>query len=112
MKNKAQHGPTRKKEIVLYRDAQDNKLKLLPPTMSSWYNLHCDNHCEELTPDFNVKFGRRFRLSYSEYKKLVGLCEEDSMKISGYFTRWRPGKIGATGQLSSPLKVLVLTAIR
>jgi hypothetical protein len=107
-----QQGPRRKKGVVLYRDARDNKLKPLPPTMSSWYNLYCANHCEELTPDFDVKFRRRFRLPYSEYKNLVGLCEEDSMKISGYFTRWRPGKAGATGQPVSPLELLVLTALR
>jgi hypothetical protein len=80
--------------------------------MSSWYNLYCAEHCEELTPNFEYKFRRRFRMPYAQYKQLVDLCIIDSMKITGYFTRWRPGRLGPTGQPPSPLELLVLTALR
>ena len=100
------------KAVVLYRDDVDGQLKPMPPTMSHWYNLYCAEHCETLTPNFDAKFRRRFRMPYAEYKKIVELCIADSMTPTGYFRRWRPGRKSADGVAASPIELLVLTSFR
>ena len=104
-KKKAEPG------VVMYRD-DDGNVRPMPPTMSAWYNLYCAEHCEELTPNFEAKFRRRFRLPHAEYKKLVGFAVEDSMKVTGYFTRWRPGRTNVAGVPTSPIELLILTSLR
>jgi hypothetical protein len=109
-KKKKKEGRKRSRGVVLYRDEEDGKLKPMPPTLSSWYNLYCAEHCEQLTPNFDSKFRRRFRLPYAEYKKLVALCVEDSIREHGKFCRWRPGNRNVHGLSSSPIELLVLTS--
>ncbi|KAG7369524.1 DDE superfamily endonuclease [Nitzschia inconspicua] len=111
-KERSQIAPRRSKGVILYRDEVDGQLKPMPPTMSSWYNLYCAEHCAELTPNFEAKFRRRFRLPYSEFQNLVDLCKQDSTSENGYFKRWRPGTAAADGKPGSPIELLVLTALR
>jgi hypothetical protein len=80
--------------------------------MSAWYNLYCAEHCENLTPNFAAKFRRRFRLPYTDYKKLVVLCINNSMTETGQFRRWRPGNRNVQRVSSSPIELLVLTSLR
>jgi hypothetical protein len=111
-KKKKMSGPRRKKGTVLYRVPETGELLPLPPTMSSWYVLYCSSDCQDLTPNFESKFRRRFRLPYNEYNELVQLCIEESEKLVGYFRRWKPGTKAADGSISSPIELLVLTSLR
>ena len=102
-KRKKDSPKKRSRGVVLYRDEDDGKLKPMPPTMSSWYNLYCAEHCKELTPNFESKFRTRFSLPYTEFKKLVALCINNSMSDYGEFKRWRPGNQCVNGTASSPI---------
>ncbi|KAG7336915.1 DDE superfamily endonuclease [Nitzschia inconspicua] len=102
------------KGVVMFRD-DNGELKVLPPTMSLWYNMYCQTGCQERMSDFHSKFRRRFRLPYDQYRELVEMCTADSMKEDGtsLFKRWRPGKKAAlTGKPAAPLELLVLTTLR
>ncbi|KAG7363898.1 hypothetical protein IV203_037100 [Nitzschia inconspicua] len=102
------------KGVVMFRD-DDGELKVLPPTMSLWYNMYCQTGCQERMSDFHSKFRRRFRLPYDQYRELVEMCTADSMKEDGtsLFKRWRPGKKAAlTGKPAAPLELLVLKTLR
>ncbi|KAG7344279.1 hypothetical protein IV203_029882 [Nitzschia inconspicua] len=102
------------KGVVMFRD-DNGELKVLPPTMSLWYNMYCQTGCQERMSGFHSKFRRRFRLPYDQYRELVEMCTADSMKEDGtsLFKRWRPGKKAAlTGKPAAPLELLVLTTLR
>lgn len=104
----------RKKGIVWYR-SEEGDLKILPPTMSLWYNLYCfdEEQCVETQPNFHAKFRNRFRMPYRQYKELLQLCRDhSSQEKGGYFRRWKPGSVGGNGDPAAPLDLLLLAALR
>lgn len=99
----------RKKGIVFYVDSQ-GKRKLLPPTMSMWYNLYCrqlddDERSPFTLRRFQTKFRRRFRMPYDSYKQLCTIAATHPL-----FSRWM--STDAFGRSSAPIELLILTALR
>jgi hypothetical protein len=110
-KRKRPYKSRRKKSVVQYKD-NSGVLMPLPPSMSLWYSLYCQEGCKELTPNFEEKFRRRFRLSYDSYLELLNQMKENSLLPVSVFKRWRPGSysIGPKGkQPAAPLGLLLLT---
>ena len=102
------------KGIVRYKDPATGEIKILPPTMSLWYNLYCKGmqHGLECQASFLEKFRRRFRLPFPCYLELVVLCEDEAV-ANGYMKRWKPGAAAANKKPAAPLKLLVpLCALR
>ena len=104
-------GPPQKKRrlpkgVVWYTD-EEGVRRVLPPTMSLWYNLYVES-ANPSNPRFEKSFRRRFRLPYSNYLELVQWAI-DSEK---YFARWKPGKMDAVGNPCAPINLLVLCALR
>ncbi|KAG7341034.1 hypothetical protein IV203_022985 [Nitzschia inconspicua] len=60
----------RKKGVILYRDDKGNLLPL-PPTMSSWHKLYCEEDSQSTTSNFNEEFRRRFRMPHKSFIDLV-----------------------------------------
>lgn len=113
-KRKRPYQSRSKKAVVQYKN-DTGVLLPLPPTMSLWYSLYCQEGCKELTPRFEVKFRRRFRLPYDSYIMLLEQIKEDSLLPVSRFKRWRPGSysIGPSGkQSAAPLDLLLLTSLR
>ncbi|KAG7348521.1 hypothetical protein IV203_017226 [Nitzschia inconspicua] len=101
----------RKKGVIFYRDDKGNLL-LMPPTMSSWYKLYCEEDSQETISNFHEKFRRRFRLPHKNFTDLVEKVTAESNRGDGLFSRWRPGKQAVSGQLAAPLNLFVLTSLR
>jgi hypothetical protein len=113
-KRKRPYRSRSQKAVVQYKN-DAGVLLPLPPTMSLWYSLFCQDGCKELTPRFEVKFRRRFRLPYDSYIMLLEQIKEDSLLPVSRFKRWRPGSysIGPSGkQSAAPLDLLLLTSLR
>ncbi|KAG7362100.1 DDE superfamily endonuclease [Nitzschia inconspicua] len=61
----------RKKGVIFYRDDKGNLLPM-PPTMSSWYKLYCEEDSQETISNFHEKFRRRFRLRHQNFHRSCG----------------------------------------
>ena len=112
-KRKREHRCRVPKGVIRYIDPVNLEVKVLLPTMSSWYNLYCNGvvHGTELLPTFAEKFRRRFRLPYNCYQELLDICNCEAA-AGGYMTSWRPGNMSAIGTPCSPMSLLLLCALR
>ncbi|KAG7349035.1 DDE superfamily endonuclease [Nitzschia inconspicua] len=101
----------RKKGVIFYRDDKGNLLPM-PPTMSSWYKMYCEEDSQATIKNFHEKFRRRFRLPHNSFIDLVEKGTAESNREDGLFSRWRPGKQAVSGQVAAPLNLLALTSLR
>jgi len=95
----------KEKGVVFYTD-EDGIRRVLPSTMSLWYNSYV-RHPHLDCKRFHNKFRRRFRMPYGQYVDLVGMVKESNL-----FDRWREGNRDAVGNPAAPIELLVLTALR
>jgi len=90
---------------LFYADADGVRI-VLPPTESSWYNLHIDDPSLDL-PRFHLKFRKRFRMPHASFLELV-----ETGNNNDRFARWKDGKKDAVGNPCAPLALLFLAALR
>ncbi|KAG7342192.1 DDE superfamily endonuclease [Nitzschia inconspicua] len=93
---------------VAYYTNEEGKTSVLPPKMSSWYNMYVA-HPQINSAKFHRRFRARFRMPYQSYEDLCDLVIEH---VDEYFARWTPGKTDAVGNPCAPIELLVLTALR
>lgn len=104
---KRKRGP---KGVLFYTDENGSR-RILPPTLSFWFNYYCNPEtCERTdhTTKWLNKFRQRFRLPYKSYLELVDMAITDP----NHFQRWKPGKTDATGRECAPIHLLMLTSLR
>jgi DDE superfamily endonuclease len=82
-----------------YFDNKGRKV-VLRPRQTLWYMMYVMNPALD-SNKFNVKFRRRFRMSYESFKRLLDMAIGDEI-----FQRWRGRRD------SSPIELLVLGALR
>lgn len=108
-----QDAPQRKKRkkrkgekgVIHYTD-EEGVRRVLPPTMSLWYNLYIE-HPSLDQPRFHKKFRRRFRMPYNSFLELLEIA-----KTSPLFGRWLPGTKNAAGKPCAPIQLLILCSLR
>jgi Plant transposon protein len=95
----------RAKQVSTYTDANGERQRL-HPKMSHWYNIYVE-HPNLDNSRFQRLFRRRFRLPHAQFVELA-----QSMEESDCFGKWKDGKKDARGVESSPLRLLLLCALR
>jgi hypothetical protein len=101
----------RKEKGLVFYTTLSGERKVMPPTMSFWYNFYCSPEVRAKTdhePKFLKKFRRRFRLPYPSYLDLCEMIIADPI----YFQRWKPGTKDAMGKPCAPIHLLILTSLR
>jgi len=89
---------------LFYADT-DGIRRVLPPFKSLWHNMYIDKPSLD-TPQFHVKFRKRFRMPYSSYLELV-----EKVNNSNLFERWKDKK-DAVGNPCAPIPLLLLASLR
>jgi hypothetical protein len=106
-KRKRKRGP---KGVLFFTD-ETGAQRILPPTLSFWYNQYCSKEVRDRidhSTKWLNKFRRRFRLPYNCYLQLVDMAISDR----DHFLRWKPGNTDATGKECAPIHLLVLTSLQ
>jgi hypothetical protein len=101
----------RKEKGLVFYTTVSGERKVMPPTMSFWYNFYCSPEVRAKTdhePKFLKKFRRRFRLPYPSYLDLCEMIIADPI----YFQCWKPGTKDAMGKPCAPIHLLILTSLR
>jgi DDE superfamily endonuclease len=85
----------------------DNGQKIyLRPRETYWYMMYVKSPALD-EDKFHLKFRKRFRMPYEEYKKLLKMVVAHDI-----FHRWRPNNRDCFGTMCSPIELLVLGALR
>jgi hypothetical protein len=84
----------------------DGVMITLDPRKTLWY-IYYIQHPPLEDSKFHQKFRRRFRMPHEEFLKLLARVVNNQR-----FEKWKPGRTDATGQVCSPIELLLLGALR
>ena len=96
----------RRKEKRRYRCPLDGTLKAFGPYQTPWYHDYVETPSVDCDI-FQAKFRLRFRMAYESFQKHL-----KEVKESALFQQWSETTADASGQISSPIELLLLGTLR